>query len=213
MIRTVVHAEESFKRIHEMLSGVPGGAEKAMRGVISRAAATARKTALQGITSVYDIKQKDVRDRKNTTINIRTKKTEDGIVGEILYSSKKIPLYRFNATPKAPTPLPYKVRVIIGGQWLFAHPGAPVKAHQRKDTPMKTFDNAFIAEMKNGHIGMFERKNKRSSEITEFMGSSTAQMAEDSGVLSKVEEAVMETIVKRTEHEITRILRGYGGNK
>lgn len=47
--------------------------------------------------------------------------------------------------------------------------------------------------------------------ISEFMGPSTAQMAGNSIVLADVEEKAQEVINKRVEHEITRILNGYGG--
>jgi hypothetical protein len=92
-------------------------------------------------------------------------------------------------------------------------PGATVKARQRKDKTFATFDNAFIAKMRSGHIGIFERKYSGLNHlpIKEIMGASTAQMADNAVVIEKVEAAAAETIVKRTEHEINRILHGYGG--
>jgi len=209
MIKLDIHAEEQFERIHTILRSVPGGVEKAMHGVMTRATSTARKTALDGITSVYDIKSGDVRNRKNTTINMRTRKTDEGIIGEITFSGVKIPLYRFGVSPKKPTKQGVKVPVNIGGRWAMVQPGATASARQKKSSSMTTFENAFIATMTSGHIGMFERKSRNSSKITEIMGASTAQMVENADVLEKVESEVMATIQKRTEHEITRILNGY----
>jgi hypothetical protein len=204
-------SDEAFERVKLILHGVPGGAEKALRGIISRTTSTVRKTTLEGITSVYDIKQKDVRNRQNTTINMRTKKVDGGIVGEITFSGGKIPLYRFGVTPKQPKAKGTKVPVRFGDRWILVTPGAPVKARQRKDKPLTPFNNAFIATMKSGHTGIFERSNETRTPINEIMGVSTAQMAANSVVLEKVEAAAVETIVKRTEHEISRILHGYGG--
>lgn len=208
-----IMSDEAFERINLILHSVPGGAEKALKGIISRATSTVRKTTLEGITSVYDIKQKDLRDRQNTTINMRTKKTDGGIIGEISFSGGKIPLYRFGVTPQKPKMQGTKIPIKFGDRWILVAPGAPVKARQRKDKGYTKFDNAFIANMKSGHIGMFERKHGGLNRlpIQEIMGASTAQMAADSVVLKKVEAAAGETIAKRTEHEISRILSGYGG--
>ena len=187
---------ESFARIHSMLRDVPGGVGKATRDVISRATTTARKVSLEGITSVYDIKAADVRDRKNTTINIVTRAVEGGVIGVIRYSGGKIPLIRFGVSHKQPKP------------------GAMVKARQKKASPMTPFRNAFVANVKAGasdhHTGIFERKGEARLPITQIMGASTPQMVGDSVVLEDVEAAVMETIVKRTEQQITHILNGYG---
>ena len=204
-------SDEAFERVKLILHGVPGGAEKALKGIVSRATSTVRRTTLEGITSVYDIKQKDIRDRQNTTINMRTKKVDGGIVGEITFSGGKIPLYRFGVTPKQPKAQGAKIPVRFGDRWILVAPGAPVKARQRKDKGQTKFDNVFIAKMKSGHIGMFERSGFNRLPVKEIMGASTAQMAADSVVLEKVEAAAAETIVKRTEHEISRILHGYGG--
>ena len=214
MIHVDVDAQDSFARIHSMLQDVPRGIERAMYGVISRATTTAKTTSLQDITTVYDIKAADVRDRKNTTINVVTKTVDDGVIGVISYSGGKIPLIRFGATPQYPKQ------------------GATVKVRQRKDSPMTTLNNAFVARMESGHIGIFERRpgeymnkrrgrskhsemigqNKRGGKNTDqFYGSSTPEMASNAVVFEKVEAATMETIQKRTEAEITRILNGYGG--
>ena len=209
MIALNVNAEKSFERIHTILQGVPGGIDKAMKGVISRATTTAREVSLEGITQVYDIKPGAVRDRKNTTINMRTRKTDSGIVGEITFSGTKIPLYRFGISHQKPTPQSKKVPVNIGGRWVMVSPGKAVKARQLKSSSMTIFENAFIAKMRSGHYGIFERKGRTSSTVKEIMGSSTAQMVANSDVLDKIEAEVFKTIEKRAEHEITRILNGY----
>ena len=68
-----------------------------------------------------------------------------------------------------------------------------------------------IRDRKSGHTGMFERDGTGRLPITEFMGPSAAQMAANSVVVEQVEEKAQEVINKRIEHEITRILNGYGG--
>ena len=58
---------------------------------------------------------------------------------------------------------------------------------------------------------MFERDGADRLPITEFMGPSAAQMAANSVVVEQVEEKAQAVINKRIEHEIARILNGYGG--
>lgn len=80
------------------------------------------------------------------------------------------------------------------------------KQHTQKMTVRVTAQTAYNLERL-----MFERDGSKRLPISEFMGPSTAQMAGNSIVLADVEEKAQEVINKRVEHEITRILNGYGG--
>jgi hypothetical protein len=73
------------------------------------------------------------------------------------------------------------------------------------------FAHAFIAKMKSGHTGVFEREKTTRLPVTERMGLSVPQMAENSVVMEQVENKAQEVINKRVDHEISRILNGYGG--
>ena len=123
---------------------------------------------------------------------------------------------RANSTVKAET-----VRQITGTYAISAQrvraggnirtQRAEVKAAVMRGNGQTPFVHAFIARMKSGHTGMFERETGRSFPVTEFMAQSTAQMAGNEEVLEQVSEKAQETVNKRIEHEITRILNGYGG--
>lgn len=182
---------EQIERVNLILSNVPKGAEKAISSVIKRATSTVRSEALKGITGVYAISSQNV--RAETTIKVRTQKADGGVVGTVSFAGYKIPLYRFNVSPTLPV----------------QH--ATVSAAVLADSGRTPFAEAFIAKMKSGHTGMFERDGTSRLPITEFMGPSTDQMAGNSIVLEQVEEKAQEVINKRIEHEITRILNGYGG--
>ena len=175
---------EQIERVNLILSGVPGGIEKALSSTIRRANNTVRSETLKGITTVYAITRQNV--RAETTIKVRTQSSDGGIVGTVLFAGHKIPLYRFNVSPTIPI------------QRATVSAAVP-------------FQDAFIARMQSGHTGMFERDGSKRLPISEFMGPSTAQMAGNSIVLADVEEKAQEVIDKRVEHEITRILNGYGG--
>ena len=177
---------DQIERVNLILSGVPKGAEKAMASVIRRANNTVRSEALKGITSVYAITRQNV--RADTTIKVRTQKADGGVVGTVSFAGYKIPLYRFNVSPTLPVQR------------------ATVSAAVLAESGRTPFAHAFIAKMKSGHTGGTGRL-----PITEFMGPSAAQMAANSVVVEQVEEKAQEVINKRIEHEITRILNGYGG--
>ena len=118
---------------------------------------------------------------------------DGGVVGMVSFAGYKIPLYRFNVSPTLPVQR------------------ATVSAAVLAESGRTPFAHAFIAKMKSGHTGMFERDGTGRLPITEFMGPSAAQMAANSVVVEQVEEKAQEVINKRIEHEITRILNGYGG--
>lgn len=181
---------EQIERVSTLLSVIPRGVEKALTGTIDRAKGTVRSETTKKISEVYYITRNDI--RAETNIRMSTQKTGGSIVGIISFSGKKIPLYKFNTTPKVVTP------------------GALVSSAVYRDNNPVPFKNAFIAEMRSGHLGVFKRKGKSRIPISEFMGLSTAQMAANSVVLDDVESAATETINKRLEAEINRILNGYG---
>jgi flavin-binding protein dodecin len=205
--------DKGFERINAILGGVPKGVEKAMPNIISRAQTTAQAATKTEVTKVYHISKGDLmRDdgRYKTNIRLRTQTSVDRIVGEIHYSGYKIPLYRFNVTPKKPSPKSdVKVPINFGTHWAWVSPGAGVKAAQLRGRPKTAFKDAFIARMSSGHIGMFERSTTLRAPIKEFMAVSLPEMVGNTKVLSKVEAAAAETINKRTEAEISRILGGF----
>ena len=128
---------DQIERVNLILSGVPKGAEKAMASVIRRANNTVRSEALKGITSVYAITRQNV--RADTTIKVRTQKADGGVVGMVSFAGYKIPLYRFNVSPTLPVQR------------------ATVSAAVLAESGRTPFAHAFIAKMKSGHTGMFER--------------------------------------------------------
>ena len=183
---------EQSARVESILNGIQGGPEKAFFSVINRALDTVRTTTGRQIREVYAISQKDLRAKSN----VRMKKAgANDLVGEIAFSSGTIPLYRFNVTPKQPTP---KQRL-------------KVKAAVLKSSSQTEFEHAFIMRLKNGHVGMFERETRQRKPIKEFQSPSIKAMVENSAVIEEVEKAANETIEKRIPQEINRILAGYGG--
>lgn len=181
---------EQIDRVESILNGIQGGPEKVFFNTINRALDTVRTATGRQIREVYTISQKDLRAESN--IQLR-KANRSSLAGEISFAGCKIPLYRFNVSPKQPAQ------------------GATVKAAVLKANAPTEFEHAFIATMKSGHVGMFERATRRRFPINEFLGPSVADMAGNSVVLKEVEAAAQETIDKRIDAEMNRIINGYGG--
>lgn len=73
------------------------------------------------------------------------------------------------------------------------------------------YDDAFIAEMKSGHIGVFHRETSKRFPISEYMGLSAAHMVGETAVAEKLQEEAQKTVDERVMHEVERFLNGYGG--
>lgn len=64
--------------------------------------------------------------------------------------------------------------------------------------------------MRNG-TGVFERETSKRFPVDELMGLSAAQMVGNEKIVQELQEEAQEVINERLEHEIERILNGYGG--
>ncbi len=192
---------ETIARVEKLLNEVPKGAERALSNSMNRGLSKIKTAAFKKVRTVYAVQN----DALNATTIIRIKNTSTGdIAGYVSFSGVKIPLYKFNVTPKE-------------GK-------GTVKAGLKKGS-MTEFENAFVANMASGHVGVFERNNEQgiknrlnkyeanrhTEKVTEIMGLSAAQMVGNEDVISSLEEEAQETINERIEHEIDRLLNGYGG--
>lgn len=211
-------SSEAVERVKNILSEVPGGAQKALSAAMNRGLAKVRSAAFKKVQTVYTVQYAAL--KKATKVKVKNT-SQGNLAGEISFSGVKIPLYKFKVTPQA-----------IGTR-------ATVKGSLTQGGGMTEFANAYIAMMPNAHIGVFERTgeqsiearkeaysktqakrgiqggkgNKHTEKIHELMGLSAAQMISNENIMDKIEADAQETVNVRIEHEIDRILNGYGGKK
>lgn len=179
---------ETIERAQTLLAGIPKGAERAFSNAINRAVTFSRTKALKEVRTVYTAKQSDLTSKTQTK---EKKATTGNLAGEVSFSGVKLPLYKFQVTPKEPGKKKrVRATVMKGG-------GA-------------TFDSAFIANLGHGP-GVFERISSRRYPTEELMGLSTAQMIENTAIIEEVMQEAQEKVNERLAHEIERILNGYGG--
>ena len=197
---------ETMERVQTLLANIPKGAERAYMNAINRGLSRVKTAAWQGIKQVYTVQAAAL----NAATNTRIQKASTGnLAGFVRFAGYKIPLYKFKVSPKQP-----------GGKKL-------VRASVKKGGGA-VFESAFIAAMKSGHVGVFERTGEQgiagrlaktktpggtmhTEKLEEKMGLSAAQMAGQEAVSRQVQEEAQRLVNERLEHEIDRLLNGYGG--
>lgn len=180
---------ETIERVETLLAGIPRGVERTFSNAMNRGLSKVKTGASKKVREVYTVQASAINEATNTKIQ-RT--SMGSLAGYVSFSGYKIPLYKFKVTPKAPG---IKKKVV-----------AAVK--KGSGTP---FEHAFIAQMENGHIGVFERETSKRFPIEEKMGLAMAQMVGNLNVIEELEKEAQKTVNERAIHEIDRLLNGYGG--
>ncbi len=180
---------EAMERTQKLLAGIPKGAERAFSNAINRALTHTKSQAFKEVRQVYAVKQSDL----NAATATRIQRAGTGnTVGYVLFSGVKIPLFKFNLSQNTAKKSKHIKAGLMKGSWT-------------------AFDHAFIAQMNSGHIGIFERDGKERLPISEIMGLAGAQMMQNVEVEDHLSEDAQKMFEQRVEHEIDRILNGYGG--
>lgn len=214
VIRVTCIGADAFEQAEQMLANVPGGFDQALKSAAKRAVSYLRTQSTKEIRKRYDISRKNIRAEQNIRVQYRY---FNGVEAKITFSGNKIPLYRYGgSSPKEPTVNPDKtVMAIVNGNLRAVHPGIAATGHQLVSTGPTRFTNAFVARMKSGHTGIFERNGGKTASggaaISEIMGSSVPQMVGNEEVSEQLVEKTMGKLEERLEHEVNRILSGWGG--
>ena len=205
--------QAAIERAKALLAGIPGGVDKAMKASMSRTVDKLRRESNQAIREKYDITDAGIRSEKNVRVRYSY---QNGVQATVTFSGRKIPLYRFGgAYPKVPTQdiAAGKKPVMVKGAWTMQYQGMAARGHQFQDTGPTQFMDAFVAQMKSGHIGIFERTGGSTSEgsdaIREIMGSSVAQMVGNQQVAQGLTERAYETFETELDKAVYRILTGW----
>ena len=192
---------ETMERVEAMLAQVPKGAERAFSNAINRGLSKVKTGAFREVKRVYTVQSSALSSATST--NVKKASTGD-LAGHVHFAGYEIPLYKFNVTPKKPGT------------------GKQVSATMKRGGGA-VYDDAFIAEMKSGHIGVFRRDTtKKRTErqvqsgmlkypIVEYGGLSAAHMVGETAVAEKLQEEAQKTVDERVMHEVERLLNGYGG--
>lgn len=183
---------EQMERVHELLGDLPGNKTKAaLSNAANRAMQTARGKVWEAVHKKYTVKR------------------------NAFYRETKIKLYRAN-TSAIGAGLEFKGHLIP----LIDYNVKGYRAHEKRAvrlTKVKIFRDAeeilrhaYVANLGTYGEAVFERLAPRRDSSSQLYGPSAAHMAQNTEVSDDITTAAQETFDDRLEHEIDRILRGYG---
>lgn len=193
--------DKELEKAQKLLGGIENGVKRAITSAINHSLGKAKTKLKKKITQEYYIKSSDV----EKTLSIK-KANYSTLAGTISSRSKRTSLTKLKIK-KSGTSILSGVKKSNG-----------IKLLQGKDN---LFGRPFTAKMKNGHIGVFQRKTKQrirvgmvsSSEqenpIQELYTLSIPQMAGEKGIQKYIEEEAEKMVNERFEHEVERILKGH----
>jgi len=190
--------DRAIQKAETLLGGIESALPKVQYRVINRSIAAAQSVIIKAVPKEYVIDKEIVKNAVNLKYASAVKP-----IGLVLSSGGTIQLSKFAVS-----------REFIGKR-------ATVKAQVKRDGSPKHIKRAFAAQMKEvgfganrrvtdqGHIGVYRRVGKSRFPIKELYGPSVPQMVGSEIVMKQAENKAIETMDKRTDHEINRILEGH----
>lgn len=206
-MRDFIHAQIDDTAINKILRDLKGMEEKApivLSRSINRAAQYAKTNLSKEVNKQYKINIREA----GKDITIQSRATKAKLSAKIVSTSYSRPLIKFDVSPKCP------IRYV--GRKGKKHSNiTQYFASVKRESSRKGLKSAFIANMKSGHVGVFERiskgglksSNKR-SKIRELKSVNVPIMVSNDKVLDQMYKKIEEVLTKRVHHEIDRVLKG-----
>lgn len=177
----------SLERANKILAGIPGGAIKAAHSALKRAGDTAKTKAGQFAAAEYTINKGTFMGNVNSKSRISG--SSGGVVSmSISYAGSVLPLLTFNTR--------------------YSRDGR-VQTQVKRNGGAATLQHAFVASI-YGPVAVFERVGAPRFPVEQKYGPSTAHMMQNNRVIEQMDETIRETYENRMEHEISRVLNGWG---
>jgi len=180
---------ESLSRAIKVLEGIPGGAHRAAYSALKRAGETAKTKAGQFAAAEYTITKGTFMSKVDTQTKLSGSISSGSLTMSIRYAGSVLPLLTFNT------------KYSRGGQ---------LQTQVKRNGGGGTLQHAFVASI-FGPLAVFERVGTPRFPVEQKFGPSTAQMMKNDSVIEQMDETIRETYEMRMEHEINRILNGWGG--
>lgn len=188
---TTIHLEQTggdnLERINKIMAGIPGGAFKVTYSALKRAADTAKTKAGQFAAAEYTIGKGDF--MRNVTEKVNASGGAGGVASiKIAYGGHVLSLLDFDT------------RVSRNGT---------VTTKVMRNGGASTLRHAFTAKM-FGSAGVFERVGNERFPVEQKFGPSTGHMMRNEKVVEQMDKTIQETFYRRIDHEILRVLNGWG---
>lgn len=180
MITLDLHKVEEIERL---LSQTPDQVNRVLSSAINNAGSHGRRRAAKAVRKEYVV------DRLGAMKDLKMLRATPGYLRAILKSEgSPLELFKFDTVPRFPDV-------------------AKVRARVKKHSSHKNIESAFVAQMKNGHINVFERTGifyvkTRREKIRGLYSPSLPQMYGNDEVINDVDEEVE----KRLDQELSKLL-------
>lgn len=183
----------ALDRASRLLAGMPGAAEKAAKTAVRKTVRGARKDAVAKVKERYTIKPTYITRTLGFSFSV------GGLTGAFKSSGRVNDLAYFKHNPESvPRRRPPK------GKYLYSQ---VVKGEGG------TIAHAFLAKMRSGHVGVFQREGHGASNaslpIEKMAGPSTPQMLGSPTVAEFIQQRMEEQLERNIGHEINAFLMGY----
>lgn len=186
MSRVAIRVDpQSLARAQDLLRDVANGAEKALARALNRTLDGARTLTARELAAIVTAPQKIVRESLSVS-----RANAGKLSATLTLRGKNIPLIDFSHSQ--------------------IKQGVSVKVF--RDRPRERFRHAFIARMRNGHVGIFERQTLAGKPvgrlpILERHGPSVPTLYERSpGVSDKIESESSDRMLRELDHEVDFLL-------
>lgn len=167
------------KRLGDMYTKAPNVISKSLNRTITNVNSNIKKE----VRERYHIKARDVSDNLNKPV----RSSSSRLFAEVKSTGGPIPLDKFKVSPKTVNP----------------NRKSPIKIAVKKDGVKKVM-GAFVADINGKKV--FKRTTDARLPIKRLFGPSVPQMLGDEDVQENVNTKALETLNKRLDHEISRIL-------
>jgi len=188
MVKVTTIGAEKLDRVNKLLAGFPAGAVKASASALKRAGSSAKTKAGQFAAAEYTIRKGDF--MRNVTTKTHMHSNAGSVVSlQISFAGNVLPLLTFHTQ--------------------YSKDGM-LQTQVKRNGGAATLEHAF-AERVFGPVAVFERVGSSRFPVEQKFGPSTAHMMQNEAVIEKMDKTIQETFDKRIEHEILRIMNGWGG--
>lgn len=182
------------EEIEQRLGAFKSKAPLVVSRAINRAVSNIRKNMGKEVPQRYYVSSGTVRG------TIRTlNASKSSLSGAVVSSGSPIALSKFKVSPNR------GVKRTKKGFSPGVYSAGVEKSGGLK--PLSGDPKAFIADMKSGHTGVWNRVSSKRLPIKQLYGPSVPQMAKNEEIMVKINKEAGETLEKRINAEINNILR------
>lgn len=188
--------EKQFEHARSLLGRIPEGAPKAISSALNKTVKGIRTDAAKKAADDYVISSGKVMEKTDIS-----KAAPQSLIAGFVAKGRPIRLINFNVNPK---------------QFPRKRPKKRPSSATKRGTSRKVLPYSFIAKVRGDHVGVFSRvpgktaKTEGKEVLQQRYGPSVPQMLGSSNIKSFVDERARARLGKALDHEIERILKGWG---